>query len=92
MIWQELSVKVPQEYVEPVSYLFTRYGRGLSLEDWGDGLVLLRTYLTSTSRHRRLRIEVGVNLIRSIEPLAQLEVRPVEESDWANAWKSTSAC
>ena len=88
MIWQELSIRVPQEYVEPISYLFDRYGHGVSLENEGDGLVLLRTYLTSTSRARRARIEVGVNLVRSIQPMAELEVREVEEAHWETAWKS----
>ena len=32
MVWQELSIRVPYEYVEPVSYLFSRYGHGLSME------------------------------------------------------------
>ena len=52
MIWQEISIRVPQEYVEPVSYLFSRYGHGLSVERVGNDSVLLRTYLTNTSRQR----------------------------------------
>jgi len=88
MIWQELSIRVPQEYVEPVSYLFERYGHGVSLEDEGDGLILLRTYLTTSSRARRARIEVGVNLVRSIQPMAELSVREIEDADWETAWKS----
>ena len=35
MAWQELSIRVPYEYVEPVSYLFGRYGHGLSMEKDG---------------------------------------------------------
>jgi ribosomal protein L11 methyltransferase len=88
MIWQELSIRVPQEYVEPVSYLFERYGHGVSLEDEGDGLVLLRTYLTTSSRARRARIEVGVNLVRSIQPMGELSVCDLKEADWETAWKS----
>ena len=30
--WLELSIAVPHEYVEPVSYLFSRYGRALTVE------------------------------------------------------------
>ncbi len=88
MIWQELSVKVPQEYVEPISYLFNRYGRGLSVEHAGDGLVLLRTYLPSTSKRRLARIEVGVNLVRTLQPMSELEVKELKEADWENAWKA----
>ena len=36
MVWQELSIRVPYEYVEPVSYLFSRYGHGLSMEKDGE--------------------------------------------------------
>lgn len=36
MVWQELSIRVPYEYVEPVSYLFSRYGHGLSMEKAGE--------------------------------------------------------
>ena len=32
MVWQEISIEVPYEYVEPVSYLFSRYGHGLTME------------------------------------------------------------
>ena len=88
MMWQELTVKVPSEYVEPIWYLFGRYGRGVSVEDTGGGHMLLRTYLPNTSRARRARIEIGVNLVRSIEPMANLEVRTLEEADWENAWKA----
>ena len=88
MLWQELSIQVPPEYVEPVSYLFGRYGLGLSVETIGDGLVLLRTYLPNTSRRRMARIEVGVNLVRSIEPMGELQVKEIEEADWESAWKA----
>ena len=40
MAWQELSISVPHEYVEPISYLFSRYGKGLStqIDDSVDGI------------------------------------------------------
>ena len=88
MIWQELSIKVPWEYVEPISYLFGRYGHGLSLEHSEDELVLLRTYLTNTSRHRLARIEVGINLIRILQPLGELTIKELQEADWESAWKT----
>ena len=88
MIWQELSIKVPWEYVEPISYLFGRYGRGLSVEDAGDELALLRTYLPNTSKRRMARIEVGVNLVSIIQPLGQLVVKELRDTDWENSWKA----
>ena len=89
MAWQELSITVPHEYVEPISYLFDRYGKGLSTELAGKGRVLLRTYLTSASRQRMARIEVGVKLVGAIEPIGDLEVRELpDDEDWMNSWKS----
>ena len=85
MKWLELSVQVPSEFVEPVSYLFGRYGRGLSMEDVGPGQVLMRTYLTSTSRQRRAHIEVGVKLIGALKPVSQLQVKVLEDVDLQEA-------
>ena len=79
---------MPREYVEPVSYLFGRYGHGLSVEETGDQFVILRTYLTSTSNQRRARIEVGINLVRVLRPMGELEIRNLDSSDWENAWKA----
>jgi ribosomal protein L11 methyltransferase len=87
--WQELSISVPPEYVEPISYLFGRYGKGLSTELDGKGRVLLRTYLTSGSRQRLARIEVGVRLVAAVEPIDSLQIRDLpEDEDWQNSWKS----
>ena len=89
MAWQELSITVPHEYVEPISYLFGRYGKGVSTELAGDGQVLLRTYITKGSRQRMARIDVGVRLVGSIEPIGDLIVRELpEDEDWMNSWKS----
>ena len=89
MAWQELSISVPHEYVEPVSYLFDRYGKGLSTQADGMGLVLLRTYLTSGSRQRLARIEVGIKLVSLVGDIGALEVRELpEDEDWQNSWKS----
>ena len=87
MEWLELSVRVPSEFVEPVSYLFGRYGSGLSMEKAGEGEVLLRTYLTTTATQKRARIEVGVKLISSLRPIGELGVREIEEEDWQESWK-----
>ena len=87
MKWLELCIKVPEEFVEPVSYLFTRYGRALSLEKADEGHVVMRTYLPATSQQRLARIEVGVRLIVSLRPTGDLQVRPLEEVQWKEEWK-----
>ena len=89
MAWQELSITVPHEYVEPISYLFGRYGKGVSTEVAGARQGLLRTYITKGARHRMARIDVGVRLVGSIEPIGDLIVRELpEDEDWMNSWKS----
>ena len=89
MVWQELSITVPHEYVEPISYLFGRYGKGVSTELAGDGQVLLRTYMTTGSPQRMARIDVGIKLVGSIEPIGDLIIRELpEDEDWMNSWKS----
>lgn len=89
MEWHEISIEVPYEYVEPISYLFDRYGHGLSMETKGPDQVLLRTYLPSTSRQRLAHIEVGVNLTSILQPLGELKVVALDrDEDWQNAWKS----
>lgn len=89
MAWQELSITVPHEFVEPISYLFGRYGKGVSTELAGNGQVLLRTYITTGSKQRMARIDVGIRLIASIEPIGDLEIRDLpEDEDWMNSWKS----
>lgn len=89
MTWQELSITVPHEYVEPISYLFDRYGHGLSMELQGTNQVLLRTYLQDASRYRLTRIEVGVKLASLLQPLGELTLRPLDkDEDWQNAWKA----
>ncbi len=89
MTWHEISITVPYEYVEPISYLFDRYGHGMSMEVLGANEVLLRTYLPSTSRQRLAHIEVGVKLASILQPLGELLVDPLDDDqDWQNAWKS----
>ena len=88
MSWKELSISVPHEFVEPVSYLFSRYGRGLSTEPQGAGMVMLRTYLESASQQRLARIDVGVRLVSSVGDLGELQVRDLDDGeDWQNNWK-----
>ena len=88
MPWKELSISVPHEFVEPISYLFSRYGKGLSTEPQGAGRVMLRTYLESGSRQRLARIDVGVRLVNSVGPLGELVIRDLDDGeDWQNSWK-----
>ena len=88
MPWKELSISVPHEYVEPISYLFSRYGKGLSTEPQGAGQVMLRTYLESGSRERLARIDVGVRLVSSVGDLGELTIRDLDDNeDWQNNWK-----
>ena len=74
MSWMELSISVPHEFVEPVTYLFNRYGKGMSTEPQGAGRVMLRTYLESASRERLARIDVGVRLVASVGELGELVI------------------
>ncbi len=88
MQWHEISIEIPFEYVEPISYLFDRYGHGMSMEIMDNDLVLLRTYLPSTSRQRLAHIEVGVKLTNLLQPLGELKIEPLPlDEDWQNSWK-----
>ena len=88
MAWQELSLAVPHEFVEPISYLFSRYGRGLSMERDGPDRIMLRTYLLDSSRQRLARIDVGVRLVPALVQLDDMVIRDVSDEDWQEAWKS----
>ena len=88
MSWHELSISVPFEYVEPVSYLFERYGYGLSVETRPGECAVLRSYLPSLSRQRLAHIEVGIKLAASVADLGELNIRPLDDGeDWRNSWK-----
>lgn len=88
MKWLEFSVQVPSEFVEPITYLFGRYGRGLSIEEVGENRMMLRTYLNTSARQSRARIEVGVKLVGSLAPMGALEVRSLDDIGWEDAWKT----
>ncbi|MGB9751330.1 MAG: 50S ribosomal protein L11 methyltransferase [Roseiflexus castenholzii] len=49
----------------------------------------VRTYLAldDTAEEMRARIEQGLWLLGMIRPVGPLQVRRIEEEDWANAWK-----
>ncbi|MCY3691171.1 MAG: 50S ribosomal protein L11 methyltransferase [Chloroflexota bacterium] len=88
MSWHELSITVPFEYVEPVSYLFERYGYGLSVETRPGEHAVLRSYLPSLSRQRLAHIEVGIKLASSVAELGELQITPLgADEDWRDSWK-----
>lgn len=87
MKWNQLTVKVPYELVEPVSHLFWRYGRTVSIEEIGSDIVLMGTYLTSTAKKRRAHIEVGLRLVGTIMDIEGPYVQEVDSVDWKDAWK-----
>lgn len=88
MSWHELSINVPFEYVEPISYLFERYGYGLSVETIPGEHAVLRSYLPSLSRQRLAHIEVGVRLASSVADIGELEIRALDrDEDWRDSWK-----
>jgi ribosomal protein L11 methyltransferase len=51
--------------------------------------VTVRTYLAldDSAEETRTRIEQGLWLLGMIRPVGPLQVRQIEEEDWANAWK-----
>ena len=88
MSWHELSITVPFEYVEPVSYLFERYGYGLSVETRPGQHAILRSYLPSLSRQRLAHIEVGIKLASSVAELGELQITALgADEDWRDSWK-----
>jgi len=87
MKWFELSIKVPDEFVEPVSYLFNKYGHVFSIEDVGDDWFLMRTYLSKRARQSFARIEIGIRLIASLRDIGELEVKTLEKREWQEEWK-----
>ena len=87
MKWLELSVRVPREFVEPVSYLFNRHGRGFSIEEPEADHAVLRTYVSSNARRKLAQIDIGVRLVRTLVPEAELVTRELVQEDWETAWK-----
>ena len=102
MLWLELSVRSPQEFVEPLSQIFYRYGHGgVVIEseggfnpDEGESVspsawVTLKTYLpmNSTVRERKARIDLGVRLVAHVSPVSSLVERELDEQEWQDSWK-----
>ena len=103
MKWLELSIRAPQEYVEPLSAVFQRHGYGgvaVELEggynpDEGEtasdeATAVVRSYLplNRTTAASREQIRVAVDLISLLCPLPPLEERVMDENEWMESWKS----
>lgn len=99
MPWTEISIKVPAEYAEPVSHLFTKHGEGAAVVELPGGYnpdedeapvpnapVVVRGYLPedATLNSRRTMIDVGLRLIAYLCPLPDLQVRSVPDEEWKN--------
>lgn len=102
MKWIELSVRTPQEFVEPLSQIFYRYGHGgVAVEQDGgynpdegetlspDEWVTVRTYLpvNASTDERRGRIDIGVKLVAHVSDITPLQEREIDEEEWQNSWK-----
>ena len=102
MKWLELSIRAPQEYVEPLSAVFQRHGYGgvaVELEggfnpDEGESAsdestAVLRSYLPidRTTASSREQIRVAVDLISLLCPLPPIEERVIDEHEWLESWK-----
>ena len=102
MRWLELSVRSPQEFVEPLSQIFYRYGHGGVVVESEGGFssdegesaspaawVTLKTYLpvNSTARERKARIDLGVRLVAHVSPVSPLSERELDEQEWQDSWK-----
>jgi len=101
--WLELSVRTPQEFVEPLSQIFYRHGRqGVAVEIEGgfnpdegetgpkdDQWAIVRTYLpiNSSTKRKRNHIDLGVRLVSKVAPISPLQERVLEPKAWEEAWK-----
>lgn len=100
MQWLELSSRVDGEAVEAVSEVFSRVVSGgvvvePDLEIGADAggtigrLATVRGYVPRDDQAERKQQTVDEALwhLRAIWPVGELQVRPIAEEDWANAWK-----
>ena len=100
--WVELSIEAPAEYVEPLSHLFLRYGKGGVVTEEPGGYspdegesppipdrVTVKTFypVDDESDARFGRIDVGVRLMSQLTCMSPLMQRVIEEREWADAWK-----
>ena len=98
--WLEISVKLPAEYAEPVTHLFTTYGDGRvfvsQYGDWdADDLdanpnpsdhVAVFCYLKNddTVQNRKGMIDIGLKLMSELTDMEPHRERLVTADEWAN--------
>ena len=102
MLWVELSIDTPSEFVEPLTQVFTEHGEGgVAIElpaghnpDEGEEApvperVTVTTYIPHDNRleGRYARIDTAVRLVAHVGDVSDLRVRVVEEEEWQESWK-----
>lgn len=97
MKWLETSVTVDCEAAEAVAEVLSRYApRGVAIEAGPDGgrigPVTVRAYAPADNseelRAHKRRIEEALWHLGQIWPIPTPTFQPVEEKDWAEAWKA----
>ena len=102
MLWVELSIDTPSEFVEPLTQVFTEHGEGgVAIElpaghnpDEGEEApvperVTVTTYIPHDNRleGRYSRIDTAVRLVAHVGDLSELRVRVIKEEEWQESWK-----
>ena len=102
MKWIEFSLKVPPEYVEPISHVFHQYGEGGVVVESPAGFtpdegekppipshLIVRTYvpLDEKTDAKRSNIQVAVKLINYLHPIDDIAEKTLEKEDWESSWK-----
>jgi ribosomal protein L11 methyltransferase len=101
--WLELATTVEPEAVESVAAVFAEHGQGVAIEQVvhssrdgdvveipTDAPVVVKTYLPLLDPDvevRKRHIEKAVWALGKLRQVGPLQVRSMQESDWANAWK-----
>jgi len=100
--WVELSVETSPEFVEPLSYVFHRYGGGAVVVEVPGGYnpdegevqptserVTVKAYipLDFETEERTGYIDMGVSLVAHLSDVSELRRRILEEEDWQDSWK-----
>ncbi len=101
--WIEVRVAASREAVEAVAEVLSRYGHqrgvvieearrpaqdGISLEPDPSRPAILYTYLPAQEAAEVLpRMQATLDLLGELSPVGPLQVRRLEERDWANAWR-----
>lgn len=92
MRWLEVSVLTSEEAAEAVGAILLELRSGYA-EERGEGGVVLRAYLPD-SEAAPVQIEAIRSRVRALRTFgldpgnAEVTVRPIEDEDWAEAWKA----